>query len=149
MTHTVTSLLIVALGIVAAAVVRTPAAVPEESPTTPLTVFLVRHAEKAEDSRDPELSRPGHARAAELAVLLGDRGIEHVHSTDFIRTRDTAGPVAATLGVELYDPSDLPAFAARLGRDGGRHLVVGHSNTTPPLVELLGGKPRCADRRGW
>ncbi len=24
---------------------------------------------------------------------------------------------------------------------GGRHLVVGHSNSTPSMVELLGGKP--------
>ena len=66
MTHTVTSLLIVALGIVAAGVVRTPAAVPEQSPSTPLTVFLVRHAEKADDSRDPELSRPAPPRSRTL-----------------------------------------------------------------------------------
>ena len=29
----------------------------------------------------------------------------------------------------------------QLGRSGGRHLVVGHSNTTPMLVKLLGGDP--------
>ena len=26
-------------------------------------------------------------------------------------------------------------------KTGGRHLVVGHSNTTPSVVELLGGDP--------
>ncbi len=110
--------------------------------TTRAVVFLVRHAEKVDASRDPQLSPQGAQRAAALAMLLRDSGIDHVHSTDFIRTRDTAGPVATMLGlgaVELYDPSDLPALRARLTRDGGRHLVVGHSNTTPPLVELLGG----------
>ena len=29
----------------------------------------------------------------------------------------------------------------RLVDEGGRHLVVGHSNTTPELVTLLGGSP--------
>ena len=110
----------------------------------PLVVFLVRHAEKVNAGQDPGLSPQGHQRAAELAVLLRDSGIDHVHSSDFIRTRDTAGAVATTLGlrdVELYDPSDLPALKEQLTQNGGRHLVVGHSNTTPPLVGLLGGDP--------
>jgi hypothetical protein len=29
----------------------------------------------------------------------------------------------------------------KLRRSGGRHLVVGHSNTTPEMVELLSGEP--------
>lgn len=119
-----------------------PALAQRQTTRAPLVVFLVRHAEKVDASRDPQLSPQGAQRAAALAMLLRDSGIDHVHSTDFIRTRDTAGPVATMLGlgaVELYDPSDLPALRARLTRDGGRHLVVGHSNTTPPLVELLGG----------
>ena len=109
----------------------------------PLVVFLVRHAERMDAGQDPQLSLQGHQRAAELVVLLRDSGIDQVHSTDFNRTRDTAGPVATTLGlgdVLLYDPSDLPALRERLTRDGGRHLVVGHSNTTPALVELFGGE---------
>ena len=45
------------------------------------------------------------------------------------------------LEVELYNPYDLAAFAKQLKDTGGRHLVVGHSNTTPELVKLLGGEP--------
>ena len=41
--------------------------------------------------------------------------------------------------MESYDPRDLPGFAAQLRRSPGRHLVLGHSNTTPSLVEALGG----------
>ena len=109
----------------------------------PTVVFLVRHAEKVDDSDDSKLSAAGEQRSARLAGILRDANIEHVHSTDFIRTRDTASPVAKARNIEvtLYDGGDLPAMAEKLKSTGGRHLVVGHSNTTPKLVELLGGKP--------
>ena len=41
----------------------------------------------------------------------------------------------------LYNPSDLSAFASQLKNESGIVLVVGHSNTTPALVESLGGDP--------
>ncbi len=111
------------------------------------TIWLVRHAERADahgdPAPDPELSPEGHARAAELARLLGEAGITSLHSTDYHRTRQTVAPLAQALGLEvgLYDPRDpssLAALEAAL-RMPGRHLVVGHSNTTPALVERLGG----------
>ena len=109
----------------------------------PLVVFLVRHAEKVDSSRDPELSPAGQARAEALVRALADAGVERVHSTDFIRTRDTAAPLAAALGleVELYDPHKLSELAETVKRASGRHLIVGHSNTTPKAVEALGGEP--------
>lgn len=108
-----------------------------------LLVFLVRHGEKVDQSRDPELSPAGYVRAATLAQTLRSAEIEYVHSTDFIRTRKTAGPLAAInkLEINLYDPRDLKSFAEELRRTGGRHLVVGHSSTTPRMVEELGGEP--------
>jgi len=114
---------------------------PSGSDPSPLTVFLVRHAEKADSGKDPGLTEAGRARAQDLAGALGNAGLEAVHSSDYARTRDTAAPVAAQLGLEvqLYDPRDLPGLASELRARGGRHLVVGHSNTTPALVELLGG----------
>ncbi|MEK7379503.1 MAG: hypothetical protein AAB075_00665, partial [Gemmatimonadota bacterium] len=56
-------------------------------------------------------------------------------------TRLTAAPTAAALGlvVELYNPADPAGFVAQLRATSGRHLVVGHSNTTPGLVKALGG----------
>jgi len=108
-----------------------------------LQVFLVRHAEKVDQSRDPELTPAGYVRAATLAQSLHSAEIEYVHSTDFIRTRKTAEPLAASMGlkINLYDPSDLQGLVKEMLRVGGRHLVVGHSNTTPRMVELLGGEP--------
>jgi phosphohistidine phosphatase SixA len=108
----------------------------------PSLVVLVRHAEKAaEPAADPPLSAAGAARAADLARVLADAGITRIHTSDTRRTRDTVAPVAEALGllVELYDPRDLPAMAARLRSLPGRHLVVGHSNTTDALSGHLGG----------
>ena len=104
-------------------------------------IFLVRHAEKTTEKNDPGLTQAGKARALALANRLGGEGITYIHSSDYIRTRDTAEPLAEKLGLEvqIYDPRDLPAIADKLKSTPGRHLVVGHSNTTPPLVELLGG----------
>jgi phosphohistidine phosphatase SixA len=110
----------------------------------PVVVYLVRHAERAEDgTSDPPISEAGHARALLLAEMLRDAGITRVHSTDYERTRSTAAPTADALGLEmlLYDPRDLAGMAAQLRQSPGRHLVLGHSNTTPQLVEALGGSP--------
>jgi phosphohistidine phosphatase SixA len=113
------------------------------SKQNPLVVFLVRHGEKVDNSKNPNLSVAGLERATNLAKTLRNAEIEYVHSSDYIRTRDTALPTATTFGlqVELYNPQDLSTLVEKLKRTGGRHLVVGHSNSTPSMVELLGGKP--------
>ena len=69
--------------------------------------------------------------------------IDTIYSSDYIRTRDTARPLAEALGLELelYNPGDLEALATKLRAAEGRILVVGHSNTTPRLVGLIGGEP--------
>lgn len=116
------------------------------------TAYLVRHAEKLTgdaleelpDPRDPPLTRAGEERAIALADLLAGAEITKIWSTDTTRTRDTAQPLADRLGIEidLYDASDLSAFAALLRRDtSGNVLIVGHSNTTPGLAEALGANP--------
>ncbi len=109
----------------------------------PLVVFLVRHAEKVVEKEDPDLSDDGKARSTELANVLSSADIEHVHSTDYKRTRNTAAPIADEKGLklELYDPEKLEDVAKDLKAKGGRHLIVGHSNTTPELTKLLGGNP--------
>ncbi|MFC1791684.1 phosphoglycerate mutase family protein, partial [Gemmatimonadota bacterium] len=107
-------------------------------------IFLVRHAEKVDDgSADPALTEAGRVRARLLAEMLKDVGLTHVHSSDYLRTRTTAGPAAEAAGLEvtLYDPRDLGGFATHLLGVPGRHLVVGHSNTNPELVAALGGDP--------
>jgi phosphohistidine phosphatase SixA len=109
----------------------------------PLVVFMVRHAEKADHSRNPKLSKKGKERARALAQVLKNANIDQIHSSDFIRTKNTAEPIAQFLDkkTQIYNPKRLDALVTKLKDAGGRHLVVGHSNSTPNLVELLGGDP--------
>jgi phosphohistidine phosphatase SixA len=101
------------------------------------TVILVRHAEKVDDSRDPELSQAGLDRAEKLADMLEQQSINSIYSTDYIRTRGTCGPIASRLGIEikLYDSRSIDDFNAMVGsNEGGTILVCGHSNSTPRLA---------------
>ena len=116
------------------------------------TAYLVRHAEKVtsdhqivlDDPNDPPLLPIGEVRAQALADRLIDAEITKIWSTDTRRTLSTAAPLAERLGltVQLYDASDLEAFATILKADAGSNvLVVGHSNTTPSLAAALGADP--------
>jgi broad specificity phosphatase PhoE len=111
--------------------------------STTTVVYLVRHAEKLDDTADPPLTEAGAERARLLERTLVDAGITRILSSDYERTRDTAAPLAERLGleVEIYDPRALDELAERIRSEPGRYLVSGHSNTTPALVERLGGDP--------
>lgn len=105
-------------------------------------VILVRHAEKADGSRDPALSSEGRDRAERLARLLARAGITHIFNSEFIRTRSTAAPLAESLKIV---PTTVPAANERALIDQLRALpadkvalVVGHSNTLPSLLKALG-----------
>lgn len=119
-------------------------AAPVVAQDEPIVVYLVRHAERAEDGTDdPPISTAGEQRARLLADMLSDAALTHIHTTDYLRTRATAAPVALDTGIEpvVYDSEELDVLAARLRASPGRHLVVGHSNTTHELVAALGGDP--------
>lgn len=121
------------------------------------TVYLVRHAEKAAvPAGDPPLNEAGRARAVELARLLGPLGIKAVFTSQFLRTKETARPLAEAAGLE---PVIVPMAADRsapggiaegsikelvdriLEHKGKAVLVVGHSNTLPLIIKALGAAP--------
>jgi broad specificity phosphatase PhoE len=106
------------------------------------TVFLVRHAERLDDTTDPPLSSEGTARAQRLADTLRDAGITAVFSTQFRRTVDTGRPLADRLGLAV-----VPVTAGQHGElirqiralgPKARVLVVGHSDTVPELLTAFG-----------
>lgn len=106
------------------------------------TVYIVRHAEKVTTpnvGRNPNLTIAGEQRAQLLADMLADKNIVRIHSSDYIRTRDTAKPLADKTGVqiEIYDPKDLKSLATKISNTRGSHLVVGHSDTINETVEAF------------
>src|SRR5690242_10731974 len=111
-------------------------------------VFLVRHAEKADASRDPALSPKGEARARALAALLRDAGVTSVWATDLRRTQLTAKPLADARGLPVRvraaaDSAGLVAEVRSL-EPHGRALIVGHSNTVPEIAAALGVREKIA-----
>ena len=105
--------------------------------------FILRHAEKTAADDDPALSPAGIDRANALATMLSDAAITAIHSTDYRRTRETIKPLGERTGLEirLYDPMKPEALLRKLLEEGGRHVIAGHSNTVPEMVQLLGGDP--------
>ncbi|MEJ0055723.1 MAG: phosphoglycerate mutase family protein [Bacteroidota bacterium] len=108
------------------------------------TIILVRHAEKADDStKDPDLSDAGKQRAESLAKLLAKTKVDAIYSTAFKRTRNTAAPLAQQKGltIETYNPSKPEEIDAIIQKfSGGTILLVGHSNTTPAIINYLTGR---------
>ncbi len=110
------------------------------------TIILLRHAEKdtavqgsTAMTANPPLSQAGKERAKRLVSILEKYPIDEIYSTDYTRTKETITPFANKINksVQLYDPKTLNAFAEQLRNANKTIVVIGHSNTTPALVNLL------------
>jgi 2,3-bisphosphoglycerate-dependent phosphoglycerate mutase len=106
------------------------------------TVILLRHAEKeiTEGNDNPPLSAAGIERSQRLPALFPNVVPDAFYSTPFIRTEQTLKPWASSANkeIQVYDAGKLLEFAEKLLSEKGKTIVVvGHSNTIPPLVNLL------------
>jgi len=108
------------------------------------TFILVRHAEKIDDSHDPDLSPDGYERTDLLARMLQEITFDAVYSTPLIRTTETAKPIASKHNLEIleYDHRNPEAHAAewREKYKGKTVLIAGHSNSTPMFANSLLGR---------
>ncbi len=117
-----------------------------ESPASETTLIFVRHAEKMDDgTRNPHLNEEGKTRATRLAnILLKEHNVTAVYSTPYYRTLETASPIADSMGLEIkeYGLDDPKALVQSIidTNKGETALIVGHSNTTPLLVNLSIGQ---------
>ena len=112
------------------------------------TVFLIRHAERADTvpgapaamGTDPDLSEAGRARAESLATLLKDAKVTAIFATEFKRTQQTAAPLAKALGltVKIVTSKDTAGLVKQVKSSKGNVLVVGHSNSVPDVIKELG-----------
>lgn len=126
-----------------AALVSAPALAVAQA-AAPVTIFVVRHAERASTEADSPLSEAGKARAERLATMLASAGVTHALSTQFIRTKDTVAPLAHRMGITpaVVDASDMNTLITTLQGlpAGSRALVAGHSNTINVIVGRLTGQ---------
>ena len=107
----------------------------------PSTVVLVRHAEPQPSGTNPGLTAAGRKRAELLGVMLQDAGVTAVFTSEMRRTQETAHPLAACLSVvpTVLLGLDFAVHRTRiLAVPSGVVLVVGHTNTVPPLIAALG-----------
>lgn len=112
------------------------------------TVYVVRHAEKADASADPALSPDGLTRASALAASFA-APVDLILTSPLQRTRMTAGPTAERFSVDVRPVTLEDGVAAHLEetirrlrglREDQTALVVGHSNTVPLIVRALGAE---------
>jgi broad specificity phosphatase PhoE len=122
----------------------------------------VRHAEKQVATagqpmmspNDPPLTDEGKTRARNLARILGKAGINTIITSQFLRTKDTAQPLAEALGLTSQvipiaahptergkvSPESVKNIVDKIFKSGGEAvLVVGHTNTLPDVIAMLGG----------
>jgi len=128
------------------------------------TIFLVRHAERADEPRqDPPLTEKGVARSEALARLLSTADIKAIYTSQFARTKLTAEPLAKQVGVPITaislksSPSNPRAIAEESTKEtvdkilsnvgGGSVLLVGHSNSIPDVIKMLGGDAPTIDEK--
>jgi len=119
----------------------------------PTTVYLVRHAERADSGMsagtDPSLSADGRARAEKLAGLLSGCSISAVYTTPFKRTTETAQAVVEKSKIEgspiAVNPREMASLLDQIRKASGKNLlVVGHSNTIPAIARALTGREDAA-----
>lgn len=105
-------------------------------------VFVVRHAERQDDSTDSPLSEAGRARAERLATMLRDAGVTTLYATQWQRTQQTLAPLAAATGlkVEVVAGADIDTLVAavRKAPPTGVVVIAAHSDTAPKILTALG-----------
>lgn len=109
----------------------------------PVTVFIVRHAEKGPEVPDPSLTEAGKHRAEELARVLMDAKPTALFVTEFKRTQETLAPLAAAKGITptrlLARDMDALVAGIRALPPGSQAVVATHSNLIAVLVLRLTG----------
>lgn len=107
------------------------------------TFVLVRHAEKVDDSEDPDLSTEGYQRAERLAEMLQNIPFDAIYSTSRIRTTETVRLIAEANSQSIieYDAGEPDEVTnSWIEQHAGETILVsGHSNTVPHFANALLG----------
>lgn len=112
--------------------------------------YFIRHAEKDRSdstNKNPSLTLQGLERANKWALFFKDKNIAAVYSTNYKRTQQTALPIAKEQNLEIisYTAKELISEKFIANNKGKNIVIVGHSNTTPELVNSLLGEKKYED----
>ena len=109
------------------------------------TVILIRHGERDEPNPtdpdpDPHLNELGRARAQTLIHVVGKSGIKAIYTSHFLRTKETAQPLAGHLSLLPIQIDAVPDIGNDiLSKHAGKTvLVIGHTDSVPQLINQLG-----------
>jgi phosphohistidine phosphatase SixA len=116
-----------------------------------ITVLFVRHADidLPPGSSNPPLNAKGRARADTLAHIASAAGVTAIFTSSFTRTKQTAEPLAARLGLQPQLAPPPPTFVQQVvsGALGEVIVVAGHSDTVPEMIAALSAsRPTIGER---
>jgi len=100
--------------------------------------YFIRHAEKADSSKNPDLSEKGLERAQQWKTLFSEVNFDAVYSTDLNRTLQTINPIVSKNNklLKIYNPKTIDIEVFKKETIGKTILIVEHSNTIPNITEL-------------
>src|SRR5437016_13749836 len=88
--------------------------------------YIVRHAEKQDNSPNSLLSQTGLQRAQVLRDTLLDKSIDTIFASTVTRTQQTAQPLATALGktIRIYWPDTTAGLITALKRIHDKDVLV-------------------------
>lgn len=109
----------------------------QEATTT--TIYLIRHAEKADGTSNPDLSEQGLIRSKNIAAYFENVPLDLIYATPYKRTQQTCSQAAAAKRKDIltYNPEAMNLRVLADANPGKTILVVGHSNTIARYINTL------------
>lgn len=115
-----------------------------EELTNATTLFLIRHAEKLDNTKNTDLSPEGFERAESWKKYFENTKIDAFYSSGFQRARRTCQPMAFSRDkdIKIYKNHLMDLKKVIDENKGKTVLIVGHSNRIPTFVNKLLGEEK-------
>jgi len=117
----------------------------EKTPTkNPTTIYIIRHAEKEDDTKNTDLSSAGFERVENWKKYFEDITIDAFYSSGFQRARHTCQPMAFSRdkNISIYKNHLMDLKKIIENHKGETVLIVGHSNRIPKFINNLLGQEK-------
>lgn len=133
--------IIITVLVLAASIATYSYARPDQGKSNITVAYIVRHAEKVDESSNTDLSEKGLERVKMLMWMLRDVTFDEIYSTNVPRTKNTVAPIAKSRGLKIayYSPRNKELSKLIRKKSHGKTILVsGHSDTIPRLLDELG-----------